>query len=313
VRTNVHPFSPEAIASRAKFAGMVMEATGSANVIDPEVWGDMAQAEFTGAVRVLTSGAVVYDNTLEGEPGSTVEFGSWDALTDLVDLAETDVLVPEALGTSSHNVTIKEAGKAVSIKDRARLVSLGDPETEARRQFGVLAARKVDGDLITAALADNGANGGAPLTVDTAEDATFSWDVLVDAIATFGDEWDPQLFAGLFIRSNHMADALRDPQFIEAAKLGNLNQSVTTGTIGQLAGLPVFVTDRLPGPAAGTNGSAALIKRNALGALYKRRPLVESDRDILARETVVTTNLHYAVKRMKSSGVCVVNFTNAVA
>jgi hypothetical protein len=52
------------------------------------------------------------------------------------------------------------------------------------------------------------------------------------------------------------------------------------------------------------------MKRGALGLLYKRRPLVESDRDILARSTVVTTTLHYAVKRLNDKGVCVGTLAN---
>ncbi len=68
--------------------------------------------------------------------------------------------------TDDATAKIKEAGKAVEITDRARLVSLGDPEAEARRQFGILAARKVDADLIKQAMADETAQGGGtPLDV----------------------------------------------------------------------------------------------------------------------------------------------------
>lgn len=304
MRTNLHPFSAEAIAARSMFAGLSMEATGSADVIDPEVWGDMAQAEFDGAVRVLTSGAVVYDNTLEGQPGSTVEFGAWDALTDLVDLDEDDVLVPEKMGTSSHNVTIKEAGKAVAIKDRAKLVSLGDPEAEARRQFGVLAARKVDADLIEAAFADYGDNGGAPLQHVGEAGQPFGWDLVAESLEQFGDDFEPSEYAGLFIRAEQRTTIYKDELFVDATKLGG-ESVVRRGQIGDIAGLPVFVTNRLP------LGQAGIIKRNALGALYKRRPIVESDRDILARETVVATNLHYAVKRMTRKGVLSLRMTPA--
>ncbi|MFD0805875.1 hypothetical protein ACFQ0K_07245 [Nocardioides caeni] len=45
------------------------------------------------------------------------------------------------------------------------------------------------------------------------------------------------------------------------------------------------------------------MKRNALCLKYKRRPLVEKDRDILGRTTVVTTNVHYAVKRIRRNAV----------
>ena len=43
--------------------------------------------------------------------------------------------------------------------------------------------------------------------------------------------------------------------------------------------------------------------------MHKRRPVVEQDRDILARTTVVATTMHYAVKRLNDEGV--VNITIA--
>ncbi len=54
-----------------------------------------------------------------------------------------------------------------------------------------------------------------------------------------------------------------------------------------------------------------LLKNQSLGLLYKQRPVVEQDRDILARSTVLTTNLHYAVKRLDDRGVAVVTIVAA--
>ena len=62
-----------------------------------------------------------------------------------------------------------------------------------------------------------------------------------------------------------------------------------------------------PPAGAGWRGSKPL--RGALGALYKRRPIVERDRDILKRTNVITTNVHYAVKRLSDRGVCMGTLT----
>lgn len=279
-----------------------MTATTSADVFVPEVHADMAQAQFLGAVRVAGSPAVIEDNTLEGNPGDTVDFPKWDALTDLVDLLETDVLVPEKMGHTNSQATIKEAGKAVEVKDRARLVGLGDPLAEAARQFGILSARKVDADLITAAQAS------LPASFDVtaaAGQTTFAWDRFVDSLVPFGDEWDPSQFAGLYINSLQMAEVFRDPNFIEAAKFGGQSTILQTGAIGVIGGVNVKVTDRVAAK------KMLLVKNQALGLLYKRRPIVESDRDILARSNVITTNLHYAVKRINDRGVVRVNLAAA--
>ncbi|MFG2650958.1 phage head protein [Streptomyces sp. NPDC048436] len=279
-----------------------MPKTTSAQMIVPEVWGDMAQGEFLGKVRVGGSAAVVEDNTLEGAPGQQIEFPKWGSLGELDELTEATPMTPVAMSTSTAHAVIKEAGKAVEITDKAKLVSLGDPEAEARRQFGVLAARKVDADLITQAQADESAlGGGNPLKFTTAATKTkFTWlDAMVPGIAQFGDEWEPDDFAGLFLNSAQYADTLADPQFVDASKLGNGPSAAVAGSIGRIGGVPVFLTNRV------TAGKFLIMKRGALGLLYKRRPLVEDDRDILARSTVVTTTLHYAVKRLADRGVCV--------
>ncbi|MGW3711352.1 N4-gp56 family major capsid protein [Streptomyces albogriseolus] len=279
-----------------------MAQTTAASMIVPEVWGDMAQAAFTGAVRVAGSAAVIEDSTLEGAPGDTIHFPKWGALGELDVLTETTAMVPTAMSTSDATATIKEVGKAVEITDKARLTSLGDPEAEARRQFGILAARRVDTDLIAQAQADETAQGGGtPYTFTTAAGKTaFTWlDAMVPAIGEFGDEWEPEDFAGLFINSVQLGEIMADPQYIDASKLGTGASAAVSGTIGRIGGVPVFVTNRVAA------GKFLLMKRNALGLLYKRRPLVESDRDILARSNVITTTLHYAVKRLDDKGVAV--------
>ncbi|EPH40341.1 phage head protein [Streptomyces aurantiacus] len=277
-----------------------MPTTIAANLIVPEVWADLAQAKFTGAVRVLNSGAVLTDETLVGQPGDSIDFPKWTALGELDDLAEGTAMGTTVMGQESSKATIKEAGKAVEITDKALLTGLGDPRAEAQRQFGILAARKVDAALIVQAQADETAQGGGlPYKYAAPAGTTkFSWPTLVAAIAMFGDEWEPSEFAGVFLNSAQQAEAYADPQFIDASKLG-AETPVRTGQIGAIAGVPVFVTNRI---AAKT---FMVLKNNSLGALYKRRPIVETDRDILKRTTVITTNVHYAVKRLDDKGVCV--------
>ncbi|MFZ3569274.1 N4-gp56 family major capsid protein [Streptomyces sp. BH034] len=277
-----------------------MADTTAADLIVPEVWADMSQARFTGAVRVMGSGAVLTDDTLVGQPGDSINFPKWGALSELDDLAEGVAMDTEVMGQSSSSATIKEAGKAVEITDKALLTGLGDPRDEAQRQFGILAARKVDAALIAQAQADESAQGGGTPYTFTAPAGTtaLSWPVLVDALAPFGDEFEPSEFAGLFINSAQQADLWNDSQFIDASKLGG-DTPVRTGQVGQIAGVPVFITNRI---AAKT---FMFLKTNSLGALYKRRPIVETDRDILKRTTVITTNVHYAVKRLDDKGVCV--------
>ncbi len=288
-----------------------MAKTLRAGLYAPEVWEDAAQAQFIGQAIVATSSAVVEDNTLEGQPGETVEFPKWSALSEMADIAETASIVPEALTQSSSKATIKEAAKGVEITDKAKLVGIGNPQDEAIRQFGILAARKVDSDLITAATATGTggityadgtvATDSAPL-LHTITGGKITWDGLVDGIEKFGDDFEPSEFSGLYIRAEQRSQIMKDDTFIRASELaaGGDGTIVRRGFIGEVAGLPVYVTNRL------ATAKAVILKKNSLGLLYKRRPIVEQDRDILARTTVVTTNLHYATKRLNDKGVLVV-------
>ena len=232
-------------------------------------------------------------------------------LSDMEDIAETDVLETEKLTQKNSQATIKEAGKAVAWTDQAKLKGIGNVQDEAIRQFGILAARKVDADLIAAATqtitggityADGTtATNSAPMTITATGGLT--WANIVAMGLRFGDDWDPTQFAGLYVRPEDAAIFLTDDKFIQAAQTATGNQVIANGLIGTKNGLTVYITARLP------QNKALLLKRNSLGLYYKRRPLVEFDRDILARETVAATNMHYGVKRILDDGVLDISLT----
>ena len=272
------------------------------HLFDPEVWAGLVQAEFTGQIRVAPY--ALTDDTLVGAPGSEVDFPRWDTLNDLEELDEAVPMDTQVMGQTTSKARIAEYGTAVEITDNARLSGLGDPEAEAARQFAVLAARKVDEKAIAAALekttadATNKIRATSPYEV-TLTGTSLDWDGIVDGTAAFGDEWDPSAMAALFIRSDARTAIWKSDDFIKAADLG-APIAKTTGQVGVIAGVPVVVTDRLP------EKTALLLRPSALGILWKRRPIVEYDRDILKRTDVIATNLHFAVKRLNDKGVAVI-------
>src|SRR5699024_1460931 len=107
---------------------------------------------------------------------------------------------------------------------------------------------------------------------------------------------------GLFVRSEQWGQLASLDEFTDASKMGAASV-LRTGQVGVFGGVPVFLTNRL------ASTKALLLKNNSLGLLYKRRPIIEQDRDILKRTDVITTNLHYAVKRLNNKGVCVITVT----
>lgn len=281
-----------------------MPVTPLANLINPQVFADLVAAKFPG--KLVVGQFADMGNTLEGQPGDTITFPAWSPLTELDELTEGTAMSTEALAQTSTTATIKEFGKAVEVTDKAILAGLGDPLGQAAEQYGILTARRIDKSLIDVAVSTVGTS---PLQV-TSNSTNLTTTVLVNAIAQFGDI-EPDEFDGLVIHSRQRADMLKDANFIDASKLGG-DGVLRRGQIGALYGVPVFTSDRVPtvdidaGAPVDLRYQALLLKKGALGLVYKRRPIVESDRDILKRTNILTTNVHYAVKRLDDKGVCVI-------
>jgi len=270
-----------------------MADTLAADMIVPDVWADMVQAEFTG--NMVLGDLALQDNILEGKPGDTVHFPKFATLTDADVLTEAVAMVPEKLTTTDETATISEAGKAVEISDTALLTGFGDPLGEIRRQLGIVVARRID----TSLRAEAEVAGAYTSSVG----AAISADAVADMLGEFGDNSDPTDFAGLIIHSKQKTDLFKDDDFTRQDSYGPGNV-LARGQIGDIFGIPVIVSDRVTVTAGALDTyGAILVKRGALGLLYKRRPVVESDRDILRRTTVLTTNVHYAVKRLNDQGV----------
>ncbi|MFJ8815432.1 phage major capsid protein [Amycolatopsis thermoflava] len=266
-----------------------MAQTTSADLepIIPEVWADMLEADIPNAIRFAPLANV--DTRLEGQPGDSIKYPWWQYIGDAADIAETDVIVPTKMDTDEESMTIKEAAKGVELTDRARLYPVGNPEREARRQLTQGVAQKIDNDLVAVAASP----GNGLVTVGGATPVPFTVDNMLDGIAAFGEldegEWS-DAFAGVVISPKEQIEVMKDERVQTGDKAG-ANATLFNGAIGSLWGVPILVSNRV------ASTGALLIRRNSLILAYKRRPIVETDRDILARSNVITTNVHYGVFR----------------
>lgn len=287
-----------------------MTQTKAADLIVPEVWGDAIMVTVQGKAVLMP--LVDADDQLVGQPGDSVRFPKFDYIGDADDLTEGVPMDPVKLTMSDTFATIKEAGKAVELTDTAVLTAIGNPSDQARTQLGLSIARKIDKDIRAAAEYTH-TNGGAgdeePTTAPLVHDANtakISWAALTGAFAKFGDEYEPSEIAGIVIHSTQHIDLLNDDKFISADKFG-ANAVILRGQVGAIGTVPVFISDRttVVDNAGTPNYRALVIRKGSIQLKYKRRPIVETDRDILARTNLITTNVHYAVKRVDDRGVVV--------
>jgi hypothetical protein len=246
--------------------------TGIANLINPEVMGDMISAELPFAIKFAPLAEV--DRTLQGRAGNTITVPVYGYIGDAVDVAEFGAIPIEQLTTSETQATIKKAGKGVELSDEAVLSGLGDPVGEARKQIQMAIANKVDNDALAALRT-------ATITAGVGTDAI---DVAVDkGLVSWNDE---DMEPGVLLVSPKGYSALRKAEgFVRAGDLAD--RIMSTGNVGDFYGAQVVVSGKL------ADGEAFLVKRGALGLLLKRNVEVEMDRDIVHKTTILTGDEHY--------------------
>lgn len=265
-------------------------ATTTTNqMVIPKVWADMINASLSKAIKFTPFAKV--DTTLVGQPGDTVVIPSWKYIGPAVDVAEGVDIDLTQMATATKEMTIKKAGKGIEITDEAVLRGMGDPLGQGQYQLALSIADKLEEDVITAL-------GGATLTHSVSGKITY--DAIVDAVDKLGEESNTEKV--LFIHSKQITALRKDPNFIDQTKYGG--QVMMTGEIGQVAGCRIVVSNRVPLAsgefsnyivclsAVGTDPTPVL---PAVTVYMKRDTAVETDRDIVAKKTVVTVDKHYGV------------------
>lgn len=259
-----------------------MPATKRTNLIDPEVLGAYLDVKLIDAIKL--SPLVTVDNTLVGQPGSTLTLPKYEyiGIAD-GDIPEGQAMVPVALNATSEPVQVKKAGKAVSISDEAMLAAYGDPVNEIGKQLLIAMADRIETDLYVEMAK-------ATLTHDA---DVFGKDAIADALVKFGEDIEGEMY--LFINPADFAKLRKDPDFI------HVDNGVITGERGMIHGCRVVVSKRVG------EKEAFIMKPGALALVMKRNVMVEADRDILKGMNVYACNEHYAVQLRYEDKVVKIN------
>lgn len=252
---------------------MALGQTRVQDLVVPEVMAQMISASLPAAIKFAPLAEV--DNTLVGRPGNTVTTPKFAYIGPAVDVAEYGAIPIERMSTTTAQVTIKKAGKGVEISDEAVLSGYGDPVGEANNQLRLSIADKIDNDILAAARA---------VTALTAGDATTELSAAVDdALVAFNEEEFGGRVVLLVSPKGHVA-LRRDPVFDNSTIKDGI---LIAGQVGQYLGAQVVLSRKL------ADGEAFLVKEGAFGILMKRDVLVETDRDIVHKSTIVTADEHY--------------------
>lgn len=269
-----------------------MTQTKIANLVNPQVMGDMVAAKLPKKLRVAPFATI--DRTLVGVPGNTITVPSYTYIGDAEDVNEGVEAGVVTLGTSTKTATIKKAMKAVELTDEAVLSGYGDPVGNAENQLALAVASKIDNDALDALLATN------TRKYDSKTKA-ISYDVIVDAIDLFEEEVNTEKV--MFVNPKQVTTLRKDPNFISADKYpANV---VMTGEIGTIANTRIVPTKKVKLDTTSAFYTCPIIKLThddeteqdtaALTVYLKRDPNVEVDRKSLKRTTEISIDEFYTV------------------
>lgn len=265
-----------------------MGVSNKSKMVVPQVMADMISASLPKQLKFINIAGV--DTTLEGQAGDTITIPAWQYIGPAVDVAEYGAIPVAEMKSTTKQVTIKKACQAIELSDEAVLAGYGNPTGEGVRQLGMSIADKIDNDVITA----------LNTTTISYKASALTYESIVDAVDKFEEESEHEKV--LFLHPQEITMLRKDPNFIDKSKYGA--EVVATGEVGMIAGCRIVRSRKVPKvgnkftnfivclSAMTDEGTPTL---PAVTIVMKRNIMVESDRDILKKSTVVSADQHYGV------------------
>lgn len=263
-----------------------MTITMAKDLLNPEVLADALSGQLENAVRFTPFARV--DATLVGTPGDTITRPKYGYVGAAEDLEEGVPMDTSAMTMTTDTVSVKETGKAIEVTEKAILTNINGTMAEAQNQINLALADKVEIDYVEVLR-----------TAKQTAKADFSAKGILDAIDVFNDENEEEYV--LFINPRDYSKLVAS---LFSAGGTTQEHAVAQGRVAEVVGVSDIVKTRRV-----DEGEAFLQKKGAVEIVYKKRPSVNADHDILKRTFVIAANQYYGVHLYDDAGV--VKLTNA--
>lgn len=260
-----------------------MATTSLANLVNPQVMADLVEKKLHDLIRFLPLAEV--DNTLAGRPGDTLTLPSYSYIGDASVLAEGATLSLVSLNASTVSAQVHKVAQGVSLSDEAVLSGYGDPLGQASMQIATAIANCVDNEMLTVL----GSISSVMTFQTSSTDAAIAPADINDALELFGEDID--VGEKVVIVSPRLYTAIRNTNstWLPASEIAA--DRIIKGAVGEIYGCQVIVSNKLK-KSNDYDEEAYIVKPGALRLIQKRDTLMETDRDILKFETVITASKH---------------------
>ncbi|UNC92717.1 N4-gp56 family major capsid protein [Candidatus Contubernalis alkaliaceticus] len=269
---------------------MTTNTTHLSNLINPQVMADMIAAELPKKIRFAPLAEI--DFTLQGQPGNTITLPKWVYIGDATVVGEGVNIDLTKLESDTDTATIVKVGKGVELTDECVLSGYGDPVGSAKDQLLKSISAGVDNACLAAL--DNAV---FTYTVDEEDE---SWEDAIYAAADLFDDEDDEVKV-LFVNTK-MKSMIR--RSLEFTKLKNMDSTpLMDGVFGEIGGCQVVASKKIALDADTNTYTCYIVKLDALSIFLKRNVMVEKERDIVAKLTVITADQHFVAHLKDDSKV----------
>lgn len=299
-----------------------MGATKLSDVIVPQQLASMARAEITKHLDFLKTGLASkdYKNVHIREGGHFAEVPFYNELTGDDELiTDSTSLTPEAITTGKDIGVVCHRGKAWGSRDLAAIVSGDDPMKEIARQLGIFWSKKLRTACISVLNGVFDASAGVlkdthrrDVGVTSGTAVTMNHSDALKAKNMIGDAMDD--FDVMVVHSKVYTDML-DAQLLKFPYETDPSRARVKTTGKKYLEMDVIVSDDVPVDTSVANYhkyTSYFAKKGAMYLGMQRELQNETDRDILAFEDVLSTQIHFVPHvRLVKWKVTTENPTNA--
>ena len=262
-------------------------ATKLAQLINPEVMGAFAERKLEAEFKFAPLAVVGHE--LQGQAGDTLTIPVWGYIGKAEDVAEGEPIPISKMGQTKTTVKVKKAGKGIELTDEAVLSGLGDAVGEGEKQLAEAILDKVNKDCFDALMGTT--------TLQHTTTAGLNADEVADALVQFKE--DVHEGQVLFVSPKRYAQLRKDPAWVTVLA----GEKFISGQVGEIMGCSVVVSNTVE------DGKALIVRAGALGLELKRDTMIETDRDIIHKSTIVTIDKHYVAYLKDASKVIKVTIT----
>ena len=257
-------------------------ATKLAQLINPEVMGAFAERKLEAEFKFAPLAVVGHE--LQGQAGDTLTIPVWGYIGKADDVAEGAPIPISKMGQTKTTVKVKKAGKGIELTDEAVLSGLGDAVGEGEKQLAESILDKVNKDCFDALM-------GTTTLQHTATGDVLNSDAVADALVHFKE--DVHEGQVLFVSPKRYAQLRKDPAWVTVLS----GEKFISGQVGEIMGCSVVVSNTME------DDKALIVRAGALGLELKRDTMIETDRDIIHKSTIITIDKHYVAYLKDASKV----------